>query len=84
MNRLEGKIHQLKPGDVLSFVYVNWKGRCAERRMEFESVSVGCIYTPGGLRLEQNDLYLNGVDGDKKVRRSYHLTGINLQTLVVC
>lgn len=70
----------LIPGHKLRFTYTNWKGRRDEnRRCILESISYGVA--PG--YHEDPQWFLNGLDLDKKARRSYALKDMEADTLEI-
>lgn len=64
----------LSPGNVISFVYTNWKGRKAKRTCIYHEICLGRsqMLDSGG----KVEILLVGWDLDKQARRSYHVSGI--------
>lgn len=70
----------LSPGNVISFVYTNWKGRKAKRTCVYHEMCLGRSLMPDNQDRPASDgkveILLVGWDLDKQARRSYHVSGI--------
>lgn len=64
---------KLLPGDEISFIYTNWKGRKARRFCIFNCMVIGRSQMTDNL---EYDIFINGMDKDKSLIRSYHISGI--------
>lgn len=65
---------RLLPGNVISFVYTNWKGRTARRMCSYQEMCLGVSQMPDSEG--KAEILLIGWDLDKQARRSYHVSGI--------